>query len=88
MVDTRSNMQLSDLNSDPRGGKSLINMIYHAIGGRIYPPPRPVHNKLLILDQLHGPTHINCEQKKKSEIKIRKISNTRNHTEKPRADQI
>ena len=39
MVDTRSNMQLSDLKSKPHGGKSLRNIIDRAIGSRLYPPP-------------------------------------------------
>ena len=32
VVDTRSNMQLSDLNSKPHGGKSFRNIIVRAIG--------------------------------------------------------
>ena len=37
-VDTRSNMQLDDLNSNPRGGKSLRDIIDRAILDRLYPP--------------------------------------------------
>ena len=32
MIDTRSNMQLYDLNSKPHGGKSLRDLIDPAIG--------------------------------------------------------
>ena len=39
MVDTRSNMQLTDLNSKPHGGKGLQNPIDRVIGVRFYPPP-------------------------------------------------
>ena len=88
IVDTRSNMQLSDLNSKPRGGKSLRNIIYRAIGSHFYPPPVSVHYKLLFLKQFHGTTRINCEQKKNSEIQNTKISYARNRTTKPRASQI
>ena len=88
MVDTRSNMQLSGLYSKPRGRKILRNLIGSSIGYRFCPPPGSVQNKTLLLDQFYGTYHINCEQKKKSEIKMTKISNARNRTTKPRADQI
>ena len=39
MVDTRSNMQLDDLNYKPHGGKGFQNLIDRAIGARLYPPP-------------------------------------------------
>ena len=39
IVETRSNMQLADLNSKPHSGKILRNLIYRAIGYRFYPPP-------------------------------------------------
>ena len=39
MVDTRSNMQLSDLKSKPHGGKILSNLIDHDSGDRLYPTP-------------------------------------------------
>ena len=38
MVDTRSYMQLSDLNSKPHGRKSLQNIIDFSISFRLYPP--------------------------------------------------
>ena len=38
MVDKRSNMQLSYLNSKPHGRKILRNLIDRAIGARFYPP--------------------------------------------------
>ena len=59
MVDTRSNMQRSDLNSKPRVRKSLRNIIDRSIGARLYPPPGSQHYKLLQLYQYHGPSHIN-----------------------------
>ena len=88
MVDTRSKMKLADLNSKPYGGKSLINIIDRAIGAHFYSPPGSVHYKLLCLDQFYGTSHINCEKKKKSEIKMTKISDVRNRTTKPRSAQI
>ena len=88
MVDTRSNMQLVDLNSKSHGKKSLRNLIDSTMGCRFYPTTVSVHYKLLPLGQFHGPAHINCEQKKKSEIKMTKISNARNLTTKPCTDQI
>ena len=47
MIDTRSNMQLDDLNSKPHGGKSLRDPIDRAIGVHFYPPPRSEHYILL-----------------------------------------
>ena len=61
MADTRSNIQLADLNSKPHGGKILINIIDCAIGTRFYPPTGSVHCKILRLDQFHVPFHINLE---------------------------
>ena len=88
MVYTRSNMQLADLSSKPHGGKSLRNIIDRDIGARLYPFPVSVHNKILCLDQFHGPTQINFDQKNKSDIKMTKIYNACNLTRKPRADHI
>ena len=88
MVDTRPNMQIADLNYKPRGRKSLRNLIDRAIVARLYPPPGSVYYKILRLDQFPGPNHINCEQINKSEIKMTKLSNARNRTTKPHADQI
>ena len=69
IVDTISNMQLSDLNSKPHGGKILQNIINLAIGTILYPHPGSLNYQLLCLVQFHGPTHINCEQNKKIDIK-------------------
>ena len=71
-METISNMQLADLNSKPRGIKSHQNLIDHAIGIQFYPPPGSLHYQKIILGQFHDLTHINCEQKNKSEIKRRK----------------
>ena len=60
MVDKRSNMQLADIKSNPRGGKILIDISDRAIGVRVYPPSGSEHYKLLRLDRLHGST---CHQK-------------------------
>ena len=87
MVDTISNMQLSDLSSKPHGGKSLQNIIDRAIRARLYPPSVSLHYKQLHLDQFHDPTRINFEQKKKSEIKETKISSTHYFTMKACAYQ-
>ena len=70
MVDTRSDMQFSDFDSKPHDGKSLRNIIDRAISAQLYPPPGSVQYKIICLGQFHGPTHINCEQKKTSEIEI------------------
>ena len=43
MVDTRSNMQLYDLNFRPHGGSSLRDIIDRGIRDRFYPPPRSEH---------------------------------------------
>ena len=81
-------MQLADLNSNPHGGKDLRNLIDRAIGTCFYPPPGSVHYKLLRMYQFHGPYHINYKKKKKSEIKMTKISNARNRNTKPCISQI
>ena len=78
-VDTISNTQLSDLNSKPHGGKSLQNIIDYSIGNRLYPPSRSLHYQILCLGQFHGPTHINCDQKNKSDIKEINIQCMQSH---------
>ena len=88
MVDTISNMQLADLNSKPHGRKSLVNLIYRFIVARFYPPPGSEHYNLLFLGQFYGPSLINFDQEKKSEIRMTKISNTHNSTTNTRANQI
>ena len=70
MVNTRSNMQIYDLNSKPRGVKSLRDIIDHAIGLRFYPPPGPEHYKLLQIEWFHGPYHINDNHKKNNETTL------------------
>ena len=70
MVYTRSNMQLTDLNSKPHGGKSLRNLIDCAIGVWFYPPPVSLYYQKIFLGQFYEPNHINCEKNKKSGIKI------------------
>ena len=87
MIDTRSNMQLADINSKPHGGKSLQNIIDRAISFRFYPPPVSLHYQQLCLCHFHEPNHINYEQKNKSEIKKTKISSAHNRTTKHRGDQ-
>ena len=88
MVDTRSNMQLAELNYRLHGGKGLQNLIDCAFGVQFYPPPGLLHYQQLFLGQFHEPTHINYEQNKKSEIKKTKISSAHNHTTKAHTDQI
>ena len=51
MVDTRSNMQLTDLNSRPHVGESLQNIIDCAISVRFYPPPVSLHYQQLHLSR-------------------------------------
>ena len=67
-------MKLADP-SNPRGGKSLSNLIDCAIGSCFYPPPGSEHYKLLWLDRFHGPSHTNNNQEKKSDNRMMKISN-------------
>ena len=69
MVDTKSNMQLSDLNYKPHGGKSLRYIIDRVIGAHFYPPPGLEHCKTPILDQFNGPYHINNKSENNKEIK-------------------
>ena len=78
-------MQLSDLNSKHHGGKSLQNIIDRAIRVLFYPPLVSLHYHKLRMGHFHEPTHINCEQKKKSDIKKTKISSAHNRTTKARA---
>ena len=49
MVDTKSNMQLADLNYKPHSGKILRNLIDRAIGAWFYPPPVSLHYQKLFL---------------------------------------
>ena len=46
MVDTRSNMKVSDLNYKPHGGRSLRDLIDLEIGVRFYPPQGSKNHKL------------------------------------------
>ena len=48
MVDTRSNTQLSDINSKPRGGKIIRDIINQSIGVCFYPPPWSENYKLFV----------------------------------------
>ena len=88
MVDIRPNTQLADLNYNPNGGKSLQNIIDHAIGVQLYPPPGSLHYQHLRNGQFHDPNHINCEENKKSEIKNTTIPSAHNRITKACADQI
>ena len=72
MADKISNMQLADLNSKPYGRKSLRNLIDRAIVHLFYPLPGSVRYKILLLDQFRGPSHINCGQDNKNEVKMTK----------------
>ena len=88
MVDTRSNIQLSDLSSKPHGEKSLQIFTDCSIGAQLYTPPGSLHHHLLQLGQFHGPTHINLEQKKKINMNKAKISSARNRNKKSSTDKI
>ena len=57
MAETRSNMQLYDLNSKPHGFQILIDIIDCAIGAYFYPPPGYNYQKCLCLERFHEPTH-------------------------------
>ena len=70
MVDTKSNIQLYDLNSKPHGGKSLLDIIYWVIGVHLYPPPGLENYKLHLLDRFHGSTHINDNHSNNDNKKI------------------
>ena len=73
MVDTRSNMQHSDLNSKPHGRIILRDLIDRAIGSCFYPPTGSEHYKLIQLDQFHGPSHINDNHKNNNETIFSRI---------------
>ena len=70
MVDTRSNMQLADLNFKPHIGKILRDLIYCASEVFFYPPPCSKHYKLFCLDKFHGPSHINDNHRENNETKL------------------
>ena len=70
MVDTISNMQLADLNSNPHGRKSLRDIIDRTIGICFYPPLVSEHYKLICLDSFNGSTKINNNFSKKDETKV------------------
>ena len=57
IVKTRSSMKLADINSKPRGEKSLRYILYRAIVVRFYPPPGSYHYKLLGIERFHVYTH-------------------------------
>ena len=61
MVDKGSNLQLAELKSKPRGGKSLKDIIDHAIGVRLYLPLGSEIYKILRLDRLQESTNINAK---------------------------
>ena len=66
MVDTRSNMQLDNLNYKSHCRKSLRDIIDCVIGFRFYPTPGSEHYKLLHLEQFLVPFHINGKQNNKN----------------------
>ena len=70
MVDTRSKMQLSDLNSDPHVRKGLRDLIDRMIVVCFYPPPGSQYHKLLCLDKFHGYTHISETHRNNDETKL------------------
>ena len=67
MVDTRSNMKLSDLKSKSQGRENHRNIIDCAIGAPFCPPPGSEHKKILQLYQFYIPSHINNSQEKNNE---------------------
>ena len=76
MADTRSNMHLTDLNSKPHGGKSIRNIIDHAIRSHYYPPPQGQNttNFFAQIRFMDPPTSILIQRRKVSfvmpEIKV------------------
>ena len=58
IVDTGSNMKLTNINSKPHEGKIIKDIIDRTIGVRLYPLHGSEHQKLLHLDRLYGPTQI------------------------------
>ena len=76
MVDTRSNMKLADINSKPHGGKILRDLIERLIVYRFYPPTGLKIYKLFLLDQFHGPSHINDNHMKKNDTTLARIDYT------------
>ena len=88
MVDTRSNIQLADLNSKPQGRKSFRNIIDRTIGVQFYPPIGSLHYHQLFLASFMIQLTPIVSKKKKSEIKRTKVSSARTRTTKARTDQI
>ena len=70
MADTRSKIQLADLNSKPHGGKILRDIADRAIGVRFYSTPGLKHYKPLRLDRFCGSTHINVNHRNNDEAKV------------------
>ena len=67
MVDTRSNMQLDNLNYKPHVRKSLRDLIYCVIGFRFYPTPVSEHYRPPHIEQFHVPSNINGKNNNKNE---------------------
>ena len=88
MVYTKSNMQLADLKYKPSVRKSLHNLTDRAIGTILYLPSVSLHYQLLCLGKFHGTTHINYEQKKKSNIKDINIQFTQSYYDIPRRSDL
>ena len=72
-METRSNMQLADLNSKPHGRKILRDFIDRTIGSLLYTTPGSEHYKILRLYQLHGPYHINDNYTDNNDTKYARI---------------
>ena len=51
-------MQLTDLNSKPHGGQTLIDLIDRAIRTHFYTPSESSHRILLRLYQFHNSTNL------------------------------
>ena len=88
MVDTRSNMQLADLNSKPHGGKNLRDLIECAIVPHLYPTPGSEHYIPLWLDQFYGTYHIINNQENNNKNRILKIFNAHKITKNTRVNKM
>ena len=73
MVDTRSNMQLDNLNYKSHCRKSLRDIIDCVIGFRFYPTSGSEHYKLLHIEQFHVPSNINGNHKNNNETTFTRI---------------
>ena len=70
MVETRSNMQLADLNSNPHGEKILRDLIDFTTGPHLYYPSGSEHYRLFRIDKFYETSRINNNHENNNETKF------------------